>query len=62
MSRTAVIGAAIVLALCLGLLSFGLGLDVGLVIVVLLQLIGLLALLALATWIVASVWKSVQHR
>ncbi len=62
MSRTAIIGAAIVLVFCLGLLSFGLGLEVGLVIVVLLQLIGLLAFLALATWIVASVWKSVQHR
>jgi hypothetical protein len=62
MSRTAVIGAAIVVVLALALMSFGLGLEVGSIIVLLVQLIGLLAFLALATWVVASVWKSVQHR
>jgi hypothetical protein len=54
--------AAAVVVLFLVLIPFGLGISIAGAIFLLLQLAALLAFLALATWVVASVWKAVQHR
>lgn len=62
MNRSMVLIAAAVVVLFLVLIPFGLGISIAGAIFLLLQLAALLAFLALATWVVASVWKAVQHR
>jgi hypothetical protein len=62
MNRSLVLVAVALLVLFLVLIPFGLGISIAGAIFLLLQLAAILAFLGLATWVVASVWKAVQHR
>lgn len=59
-----IIGAAVgvVLFAFIILPAFAFGLGIGAMVWALFQLLGGLALLAVATWVVANVWRSVQRR
>ena len=56
----AVSGVVIFVFVILPVLAFGL--SVGAMVWLLFQIVGALALLAVATWVVANVWMSVQRR